>query len=107
MNAGEAMDRLSTRYGLEAELYDGHVEAAESALEALAPFEADVDLNDPPEPLLDYVAFKALETKQAQGGDAPASRVTAGDVTVELAGVAGYDPSALVAPYLKRTGSRV
>lgn len=106
MNAAEAQTRLSSRYGLTAELSDGHVEAAERALDALAPFTEDVDPDNPPEALKDYVAFKAQEIKESQSADAPAKRVRSGDVTVELADVPGYDPSHLVYPYLRRTGAR-
>lgn len=108
MNAIEAETRLSNRYGVEATLSDGHVEAAEDALEALAPFRTGVDLDNQatlPGVLLDYVALKALEIKEARE-PATARRVSAGDVTVELGSVKGYDPSTLVSPYLKRTGGR-
>lgn len=96
------------RYDVEAELFDGDVLAAELALGALAPFRDDVDLEDPPEALLDWVVLKARHIAAASTEGVIASRV---DVLSKSYAWPQLSPDAkrlraLVAPYLKRTGSR-
>ena len=109
MNAGEAEDRLLNRYDVEATLQSGDVLAAELALGGLAPFTADVDLANPPDALLDWVALYALQLSDGWPGP-----IVGDSMSPFSTHYARPEPNKhakrsreLVASYLKRTGARV
>lgn len=99
---------MSSRYGVTATLSEGDVLAAELALGSLAPFKEDVDLAAPPEALLDWTALYAYQL--ADGWPGP---VVEDAMSPFRTVYAKPEPNRhakrcreLVAPYLKRTGSR-
>jgi hypothetical protein len=108
MIPAEAQTRLLNRYGIDATLYIGDVLAASEELRSMAPFVEGVDVDDPdtlPDALLDWVALRANELRKGITGPPPASRVKAGNVTVDLR-LQDQDATkrGLLAPYLKHKG---
>jgi hypothetical protein len=78
---------------------------ASEALDDLAPFETPLEEYDVlPDALLDYVSLYAHELRREQEDPPPATRIKAGDVTVDLKSQTSRRLERLVAPYLKRTG---
>lgn len=106
---GEAEVRLRLRYGIETMLYIGDVLAASEELRGMAPFVDTVDLDgetgELPDALLDWVALRSNEFRKGATGPPPASRVKAGNVTVDLR-LQDQDATkrGLLAPYLKHKG---
>ena len=108
LTAIEAESRLQTRYNLDADLYDGHVEAGSKALDELAPFKDHVDFDNLPDALLDYVALYAFMLAEGKPGPIVRDAMSPFNTTY-----AGAEPNKyariareLAAPYLKRTGVR-
>ncbi len=110
LTVAEAEARLETRFNITAELEDGDLMAASDTLGELAPFSPPLeDYATLPDALLDWVALKAHTL--AQGGR---EGLTGHGVAGISASYAWPQLSrdarrmeALIAPYLKRTGTRV
>lgn len=107
LTATEAEARLQTRYNITAELTEGDVEAGESALEELAPFETPLDQYDTlPNALLDYVALYAyiLATDELPGIQSENVGGTSSTYATPRQSQAAHRMDRLVAPYLQRRG---
>lgn len=99
----QATSRLSERYGLDSTPYIGDLIMAGEELHGLAPFKPTVDLDDPPEALIDWVALRAHELRRGREDPPPASRISAADVTVWVDNTR-QTMSGLITPYLRYTG---
>ena len=79
LTPSEARTRLQERYGIETTVYIGDLIMASEELRSRAPFVEGVDLSDPPDSLLDWVALCAYELGNYEQ---PVSSVGAGDVSL-------------------------
>ena len=120
-----AEDRLLARYGLEAELWNGHLEAASFALDAMGPFVGaryastqtlafprsvtigeDVE-GDAPDAVLDWVSLEAYKlSRDDEPGISSVSVQHLGSKTFSRPKVdrATRLQAGLLTPYLRKTG---
>lgn len=68
LTPGESQIRLLNRYNIDKAPMIGDLVSASEELREHAPFVADVDLDNPPDALLDWVALRALVLSEDEPG---------------------------------------
>lgn len=106
MTPEQARERLSARYGITDTPLLGDVIAASEDLREMGPFNKDVDIEEPPDSLLDWVALRAHVLSEDEPGAVTKASMTPFSRTYARPEKTrnGKRLEALVAPYLRRTG---
>lgn len=109
LTPAQARTRLIARYDVEAELTIGDLMLASDELDQMAPFEADVDVENLPDALLDWVALRAhhIAAVDREGFTATRADVLSKTYAWPQLSRTARRLEKLVAPYLKRTGVRL
>lgn len=111
MTPGDAQTRLQDRYGIETTVYFGDLLGAGEELRERGPFVADLNLDNPPDALLDWVALRAHTLAADESVSITSESV--GDISANYGDSSGTGGQLtqnerrlqrLISPYLARRG---